>query len=41
MSGTPLFVVERQLTHFDKADSANGEGVLTAVAAAGIQWKRP
>jgi len=35
MTGVPMFIVERQLGHFDKADPAYGAGVRSALAAAG------
>jgi catalase len=37
MEGVPQLIVERQLSHFDKADPAYGAGVRAALAAKGVK----
>ncbi|WP_187148727.1 catalase [Methylocella silvestris] len=36
MTGVPLFIIDRQLSHFDKADRAYGAGVRAALAEHGV-----
>ncbi|MEJ0092267.1 MAG: catalase [Methylocella sp.] len=36
MNGVPLFIIDRQLAHFDKADRAYGAGVRAALAEHGV-----
>jgi len=38
MQGVPAFIIDRQLTHFDRADPAYGAGVRKALKARGIAF---